>query len=288
MSGDPASGPLAVIGAGVMGASIATLATGHGLPVLLVDIDEGKLRTAPARVDRQLRTARLFGALPSEGPVGKLRTSAALSEAAGATAVIESVTELPEVKAEVLAAVSDAVPAGTLLASNTSAIPIAELAAATRRPEDLVGTHFMNPPYLIRSVEVVRGPATEERAMAAVRSLLAALDCRAVEVGDGPGFVSNRILMRMLNDAARIVAEGRTAPKEVDEVFQACLGHRTGPLATADLIGLDNVVDTLRVLHERTGDDGYQPCDLLLDKVRAGDLGRKTGRGFHEYGEASP
>jgi methoxymalonate biosynthesis protein len=142
----------------------------------------------------------------------------------------------------------------------------------------------MNPPYLVRGVEVVRGPDTGDAAMAAVRSLLTALGQHAVVVGDGPGFVSNRILMRMINDAARMVAEGRAGPAELDEVFTACLGHRMGPLATADLIGLDNVADTLVVLLDRTGDEAYRPCEPLLTAVREGRLGRKTGEGFHTYG----
>jgi methoxymalonate biosynthesis protein len=285
MGNDSTTHRLAVVGAGVMGVGIATLATGCGMPVLLLDVAEDKLRTARGRVDRQLRSARLLGKLPEDQQRGELRTSTAIGDVADATAVIESVTELPDVKAKVLAATSNAVRPGTLLTSNTSAIPIQELAAATQRPEELVGTHFMNPPYLIRAVEVVRAPATGDQAMEAVGSLLDALGCKAVVVGDGPGFVSNRILMWMINAAARLVAEGRAAPKDVDAVFQGCLGHRTGPLATADLIGLDNVVDTLRVLHDRTGDAAYQPCELLLATVQAGDLGRKTGRGFHDYAD---
>ena len=151
---------------------------------------------------------------------------------------------MPELKLRVLAEVSAAVRPGTLLTSNTSAIPIGELAGALARPEELVGTHFMNPPYLIRTVEVVRGPATGDAALKGVLGLLESLDCRALVVGDGPGFVSNRILMLMINNAARLVDEGRAGAAEVDAVFTGCLGHRTGPLATADLIGLDNVVDT--------------------------------------------
>jgi methoxymalonate biosynthesis protein len=275
---------LVVIGAGVMGVGVAALAVSRGLPVLLVDADAAQRETAGARLRGQLRTARLLGAVPADGEPGSMRVAADVGEVADATVVIESVPERAGVKAEVLGAASAVTPAGTLLATTTSAIPVGELSGAVRYPERFVGLHFMNPPYLIRTVEVVRGKSTSDDAMVAVDRLLAALDRQPVVVGDGPGFVANRILMRMINDAARLVAEGRATPQAVDQVFTGCLGHRMGPLATADVIGLDNVADTLVVLHERTGDDGYRPCDLLLDAVRAGRLGRRSGRGFHEYG----
>jgi methoxymalonate biosynthesis protein len=274
---------IGVLGAGVMGTGIATLAVGRGLSVVLVDVDSGTLAAARAQVYRQLRLARLIGALPAGGPTGELATGTAVADVADATAVVESVTERAELKATVLAAASAAVRPGTLLVSNTSAIPIDELADATARPEELVGIHFMNPPYLIRTVEVIRGPRSGDAAMDAAASLLTALDRDGVVVGDGPGFVINRILQRMINEAARIVHEGRATPETVDAVFTGCLGHSTGPLATADLIGLDNVVDSLHVLHERTGDEGYRPSDLLVEKVRDGHLGRKAGRGFFEH-----
>lgn len=284
MSADTDTHRLAVLGAGVMGTGIATLAVGRGLPVTLVDIDQTRLDTARAQVGRQLRLAQLMGSLPREQAAGELRTSTSLSEIGEATAVIESVTERAELKAAVLAEACAAVRPGTLLVSNTSAIPIDELAESTSRPQELVGIHFMNPPYLIRTVEVIRGPRSADAAMAATAALLAALDRDAVVVGDGPGFVINRILQRMINEAARIVEEGIATPEAVDAVFTGCLGHRTGPLATADLIGLDNVVDSLWVLQERTGDDGYRPSEALLAKVRDGDFGRKTGRGFFDHG----
>jgi methoxymalonate biosynthesis protein len=282
---DKVSRRLGVLGAGVMGTAIATLAIGRGMPVVLVDVDEPTLERARANVAQQLRLAQLVGQLPRTGAVGELVTTTSLHDLAEVTDVVEAVTELPELKAKLLAEVSEVVRPGSLLVSNTSAIPVDEMAESTARPEELVGVHFMNPPYLIRTVEVIRGPRTGDRAMEQVTSLLAALDRDGVVVGDGPGFVVNRILQRMINEAARIVEEGKATAEAVDAVFQGCLGHRTGPLATADLIGLDNVVDSLRVLHERTGDNGYEPCDLLVAKVRAHHLGRKTGRGFYEHGE---
>lgn len=286
MTDDQVTHRLGVLGAGVMGTAIATLAIGRGVPVVLLDVDESTLEQARTDVAHQLRLAQLMGQLPRTGAVGELVTTTSLGDLAEVTDVIEAVTELPALKAKLLVEVSAVVRPGTLIVSNTSAIPVDEMAESTARPEELVGIHFMNPPYLIRTVEVIRGPRTGDRAMEQVTSLLAALDRDGVVVGDGPGFVINRILQRMINEAARIVEEGKATPEAVDAVFQGCLGHRTGPLATADLIGLDNVVDSLRVLHERTGDNGYEPCDLLVAKVRAGDFGRKTGRGFYEHGEA--
>lgn len=285
MSNERETPRLAIVGAGVMGVGLATLAVGCGLPVAVVDVDPGALQRIPAEVAGQLRLARLMGALPREVTAGELRTATSLDAVAGATAVIEAVTELPELKAKVLAEVSVAAP-DALLVSNTSAIPIDELADSTPRPQQLVGIHFMNPPYLIRMVEVIRGPRTGNDAMATTHALLTALDREWVQVGDGPGFVINRILQRMINEAARVVEEGRATPDAVDALLKGCLGHRTGPLATADLIGLDNVVDSLRVLHERTGDAGYRPCDLLVAKVQAGEHGRKTGHGFFAHREA--
>jgi methoxymalonate biosynthesis protein len=275
---------LAILGAGVMGTAIATLAVGRGLPVTLIDTDPDRAGRARESVRQQLRLAQLMGSLPRTGPVGELTIGTSIADIAGVTAVVESITEHAEAKAKVLAEVSAAVTPGTLLVSNTSAIPIDELADATAHPANLVGIHFMNPPYLIDTVEVIRGPRTGDAAMAATASLLTALRMSAVVVGDGPGFVINRILQRMINEAALIVEQGIATPAQVDELFRGCLGHRTGPLATADLIGLDNVVDSLRILHERTGDDGYRPCDSLLAKVEAGEHGRKTGRGFYEHG----
>ncbi|UTH94566.1 3-hydroxyacyl-CoA dehydrogenase family protein [Streptomyces rimosus] len=276
-------GRLAIVGAGVMGTALATLAVGRGLPVLLTDVSKEQLERARGAVRQQLRHARLLGKLP-KGPDGELITDTTVAGLESAAAVIEAVTETTEAKTEALAAISAAVRPGTLIASNTSAVPVDELAGYTQRPEDVVGTHFMNPPYLIRAVEVIRGPRTGDAAMATLDRLLTALDREAIVVGDGPGFVSNRILMRVINDAARLVAEGRASAESVDRVFTGCFGHRTEPLATADLIGLDNIVDTLKVLHDRTGDDGYRACDLLLEKVRDGDFGHKTGNGFYSYG----
>ncbi|MEV0263455.1 3-hydroxyacyl-CoA dehydrogenase family protein [Streptomyces sp. NPDC050617] len=282
-SQNPPAHALTVLGAGVMGVGITALALGHGLPVHLVDTDPDRLDRAPEKIGDELRLAQLMSALPPDIAPGEL-TTAATSDAAGrATAVIEAITESADLKAKVLAEISAAVRPGTLLITNTSSIPVDELADAVDRPAELVGTHFMNPPYLIKTAEVVRGPRTGDAAMAAVTSLLAAVRRDGVVVKDAPGFVTSRVLHPMINDAARVVQEGTATAEAVDALMQGCLGHPTGPLRTADLIGIDNLVDSLKVLYERTGDDGCRPCDLLLKLVAEGRHGRKSGQGFYTY-----
>ncbi|GCD98548.1 3-hydroxyacyl-CoA dehydrogenase family protein [Embleya hyalina] len=284
MTGNGRAPRLAVFGAGVMGVGIATLAVARGVAVTLVDVDRARLDTARARLRHELRLAQMMGALSPGGAIGDLRLADAATAAADATWVIEAVTELAGLKADVHKEIAAVVAPGTLRVTNTSSIPVDELAGQVPSPEDLVGIHFMNPPYLIGTLEIVRGPRTGERAMSAVRDLLSTLDRRGIVVGDGPGFVTSRLLHRMINDAANLVEEGRASVEDVDALMEGCLGHPTGPLRTADLIGIDNLVDSLWVLHERTGDEGCRPGELLLRKVAEGEHGRKTGRGFYRYG----
>jgi methoxymalonate biosynthesis protein len=286
MSVEYAGHHLAVVGAGVMGTNITALAVGHGVPVILVDVDEAVLSAARATIGQKLRHAQLMGALPDR-PHGELVTSVSLGDVADVTAVIEAVTELPAIKAEVLAEVSKTVRPGTLLVSNTSCIPIDELACSVLRPGELAGVHFMNPAYLIKPVEVIRGPRTDDRTMEAVTRLLDCLGRRGMVVRDGTGFVINRLLHPLINAAAMVVADGIAPVEVVDGLLEGCLGHSTGPLRTADLIGLDNLVDSLNVLYERTGADSCRPCGLLLEKVQDGALGRKSGRGFYDYGKVA-
>ncbi|WBB80355.1 3-hydroxyacyl-CoA dehydrogenase family protein [Micromonospora sp. WMMD882] len=283
MNDQPTGERITVVGAGVMGVGITALAISRGLPVLLVDVDGARLADARVRIDGELRIAQLLGKLPEGTVTGPLETATTPAGAADATIVVEATTEDLAVKAKVLAEISTILRPGTPLVSNTSSIPIDELAGFARRPADVVGTHFMNPPYLIRTVEVIRGARTGEDTMLALGRSLAALGQEPIVVRDAPGFVTSRVLHPMINDAARIVQEGTAGVEDVDKLMENCLGHRTGPLRTADLIGIDNLVDSLRVLHERTGDAGCRPCDLLLEKVRLGHHGRKSGRGFYEY-----
>lgn len=272
-----------IFGAGVMGTGITTLMLAHGVPVTLVDVDAGALDRARASVARQLRHAQLLDATPDGVTPAELTTSTSVADCAGSVAVIEAITEQVELKEKLLREVSATVAPGTVLVSNTSGIPIDELAGSVERPEDLVGTHFMNPPYLIRVVEVARGPRTADRTMARVSALLDRVDRRGIVVRDSPGFVTSRLLHPMINDAARLVGEGVATAEDVDALMTGCLGHPTGPLRTADLIGLDNLADALVVLSERTGNPEFLPCEHLLDQVRAGRLGRKSGSGFYEY-----
>jgi methoxymalonate biosynthesis protein len=276
----------AVFGAGVMGIGIATLLVGRGIPVTLVDVDPARRDSARPRLRDELRMGRMVGALSRDGAAGELTVADSVGAAATASWIIEAVTEDPELKAGLHKEIAAAVAAGTPRITNTSSIPVGELAARVPDPQDLIGVHFMNPPYLIGTFEVIRGKQTGEPAMAAVRDLLSALDRTGIVVGDGPGFVTSRLLHRMINDAANLVEEGRAGVEDVDALMTGCLGHRTGPLRTADLIGIDNLVDSLTVLHERTGDPGCRPSALLLRKVAAGHHGRKSGRGFYEYGTA--
>jgi methoxymalonate biosynthesis protein len=278
---------LAIVGAGVMGTNIAALATGYGVPVVLVDVSDSVLAQARQTLKGKLRHAQLMGALPPGRPPGALTTSTSLDDVADATTVIEAVTELPEIKAKVLAGVSAVVRPGTTLISNTSCIPVDEMAGWVVRADELVGVHFMNPSYLIKMVEVIRGPRTGQATMTAVTGLLAFLGREALVIRDSPGFVINRLLHPLINTAAMLVEEGVAPAEVVDGLLEGCLGHATGPLRTADLIGLDNLVDSLNVLYERRGDESCRPCALLLAKVREGNLGRKTGRGFYDYGKVA-
>ena len=278
---------IAVIGGGVMGTNIAALAIGHGIPVVLVEVDDAELSRAKETFRQKLRHAQLMGALPAGRQPGGFTQSLSASAAADATTVIEAVTESPESKAKVLAEVSAAVRPGTLLISNTSCIPIDEMAASVARPDELVGVHFMNPAYLITMVEVIRGPRTSDATMAAVTALLTALGRQSLVVRDSPGFVINRLLHPLINVAAKVVEEGVASPEVVDGLLEGCLGHSTGPLRTGDLIGLDNLVDSLNVLYDRTGEESCRPCAGLLEKVSAGYLGRKSGRGFYDYGKVT-
>ncbi|MEU7441906.1 3-hydroxyacyl-CoA dehydrogenase family protein [Streptomyces sp. NPDC044780] len=279
------SDTIAVFGAGVMGRSITALALGRGVDVVLVDVSEDILQKARTEIAQQMRHGQFMGAFPDGQVAGTLTTTLSGTDAADAGVVIEAITEDASLKARIMAEISGMLPAGIPVITNTSGIPIAELAKSVRRPEDLAGAHFMNPAYLIEMVEVIRGPQTGDETMAAVRSALERLGKKTVVVRDAPGFVTSRLLHPMINEAVRIVAEGVASVESVDRLMHGCLGHPTGPLRTADLIGLDNLADALRLLAERTGNSTFEPCELLLEKVRRGDLGRKTGRGFYDYGK---
>jgi methoxymalonate biosynthesis protein len=287
MSTDFGEHRLAVVGAGVMGTNISTLAIGHGVPVVLVDVDEAVLEQAKATIKQKLRHAQLLGVLPAGRTPGKLTTTVNLVDIADATTVIEAVVEIPEVKKRVLSLASSIVSPGTTLISNTSCIAIDEMAPWVDRPEDLLGVHFMNPSYMIKMVEVIRGPRTDPQVVEAVTDLLAVLGRESIVINDSTGFVINRLLHPLINTAAMLVQEGVASAEDVDNLLEGCLGHSTGPLRTGDLIGLDNLVDSLNVLYKARSDDSCNPCDLLLQKVRDGHFGRKSGQGFYDYGRVA-
>jgi methoxymalonate biosynthesis protein len=278
---------LAVIGAGVMGTNISTLALGHGVPVVLVDVDEEILATAKATIKQKLRHATLLGVLPADTAPGKLTTSVNLVDIAEATTVIEAVVEIPEVKKKVLSVASSIVSPCTTLISNTSCISIDEMAPWVDRPGELLGVHFMNPSYMIKMVEVIRGTRTSPQTIEAVTDLLTVLGRESIVINDSTGFVINRLLHPLINTAAMLVQEGVASAEDVDNLLEGCLGHSTGPLRTGDLIGLDNLVDSLNVLYKARGDDSCNPCELLLEKVRDGHHGRKSGKGFYDYGKVA-
>ena len=283
MSPQPEAYRLMILGAGVMGCGVAALALGHGVPVVLVDTEQRALDCARRLIAEHLHEGRAMGTIPVGGPVARLTTGRSPSAGADATAVIEAVTEQAVVKAKALTAACKVVDLQTPLMSCTASIPVDELADWAGRPEDMVGTHFMNPPHAIPAVEVVRGRRTAGYVMDAVAGLFAVLNRQMVLVDDVPGFVTGRVLYPMLNSAARLVGTETASVEDVDTLLRTSLRQAAGPLRTADLIGLDSLVDSLEAIYERTGDQSYQPCDVLLEKVRAGELGRKSGRGFYEY-----
>lgn len=275
-----------VVGAGTMGAGIAQCVAEAGMAVTVVDPDP----TAAERARRGIRAALRSSALLGRGPrpaefaeiTDRIRWSQHTEELREATFVIESVTERVELKYLVLAELDRVCAPSAVFASGTSAIPITDLAARTTRPERMLGLHFMNPAPLTEAVEVITTAHTAPGTLATALDFLGALGKRGIVVGDGPGFVINRVLMLAIAEAASVTESGTDAAT-VDALFEGCLGHRMGPLRTADLIGLDNVADTLAVLRDATGDDRYRVPDVLATLVENGHLGRKSGRGFHAY-----
>jgi len=275
---------IAVVGAGVIGASVAHALAERGHAVVLVDRDASALERASAAIRAGARLARLHGlrAVTPGDLLARVHFTTAVADVARVDVVIENVTEDLEIKLAVHRELDAICAHDCVFAANTSAIPIAKLAVATRRPERLVGLHFMNPVPLTVMVEVVRGARTSEATLARVAALLAAMGKDFIVVNDAPGFVINRVLMPAINEAIAVVHEGTATAAEVDRLFQSCLGHPMGPLRTADLIGLDTVLKSLEVLQNNLG-GGHAPCSLLREMVARGLLGRKSGQGFFLY-----
>lgn len=276
-----------VVGAGAIGTTVGADFVLHGFDVVFVDLDEATLATAAAKVAQAVRFAPVMRTgLPrvaSAELAERVRYSVVLGDLAGCEFVVENATEEWASKRELYRELDEALPPQVGIGANTSSIPIQRLAAETTRPELVIGIHFMNPSYAIDAVEVMRGKQTSDECLAYVEELLAALGKQSIVVGDFPGFVSNRISHVFFNEAARLVQEEGVEPAVVDQIFKRCFGHTMGPLETADLIGLDTVLLTLRQLNESTGEARYVPCDLLERKVAGGEVGRKSQIGFYRY-----
>jgi 3-hydroxybutyryl-CoA dehydrogenase len=278
-----------VVGAGRMGSGIAQVAAEAGVAVLLCDTEQAFLDRGLAAIGRFLKGSVERGETTPEAmaeTLARIEATLRLEQASGCDFVIEAVTEDLPVKQRVFRALDASAPPGAVLASNTSSLPITQLAAFTSRPQNVIGMHFMNPVPLMKLVEVIRGLATDQRTVTRTMAFAAALGKTPVQVRDSPGFVVNRLLMPLINEAAFCVYEGIATAEDVDQVMRLGANHPMGPLALGDLVGLDVVLSILDVLHAEFKDPKYRACPLLRQMVRAGRLGRKSGRGFYDYSRA--
>jgi 3-hydroxybutyryl-CoA dehydrogenase len=277
---------IGVVGAGTMGNGIAQVAARAGYDVVMRDIGDELLLRGVEAIGRSLQRDVDKGRLKEEEKraiVGRVRTTTELGELAEASFVVEAITENLEAKRELFRALDELVRKDAVLASNTSSISITRLGAATKRPDKVIGMHFMNPVPVMKLVEVIRGIATSDETWARTRELAERLGKTALECNDSPGFVSNRVLMPLINEAVFALHEGVATRESIDGIMKLGMNHPMGPLTLADFIGLDVCLAILNVLHTELGDPKYRPCPLLRKYVDAGWLGRKSGRGFYEY-----